>query len=91
MRLEEMQGGAHHVVRRLIVAAVVLTACGVVVASDVLFGIRWGSSLVLAAILVVSGPTVVIPLLEFVRPPDRVRAALEWEGVLIDPIGALSA
>jgi NhaP-type Na+/H+ or K+/H+ antiporter len=89
MRVEEMQGGAHRVVRRLIVAGVVLTLGGVAVASDVLFGIGWGSSVVLAAILVVSGPTVVMPLLEFVRPPDRVRAALKWEGVLIDPLGAL--
>ncbi len=89
MRLEEMQGGAHHVVRRLIVAGILLTAGGVAVASNVLFGIGWGSSAVLAAVLVVSGPTVVMPLLEFVRPPERVRAALKWEGVLIDPLGAL--
>jgi NhaP-type Na+/H+ or K+/H+ antiporter len=89
MRLQEMQGGAHRVVRRLIVAGIVLTVGGVTVASDLLFGIGWGSSVVLAAILVVSGPTVVIPLLEFVRPPDRVRSALKWEGVLIDPLGAL--
>jgi NhaP-type Na+/H+ or K+/H+ antiporter len=89
MRLEEMQGGAHRVVRRLIVVAVILTAVWVAVASELLFGIGWGSSVVLAAVLVVSGPTVVMPLLEFVRPPDRVRAALKWEGVLIDPLGAL--
>jgi NhaP-type Na+/H+ or K+/H+ antiporter len=89
MRFEEMQGGAHRVVRRLIVAGVVLTVGGVAVAAEALFGIGWGSSAVLAAILVVSGPTVVMPLLEFVRPPDRVRAALKWEGVLIDPLGAL--
>jgi hypothetical protein len=41
------------------------------------------------AILVVSGPTVVLPLLAFVRPTDRVRSVLKWEGVLIDPVGAL--
>jgi NhaP-type Na+/H+ or K+/H+ antiporter len=89
MRLDEMRGGAHRVVRRLIVAGVALTVGGVTVMSDLLFGIGWGSSVVLAAILVVSGPTVVMPLLEFVRPPDRVRSALKWEGVLIDPLGAL--
>ena len=89
MRLEEMQGGAHRVVRRLIIVGILLTAAGVAVASELLFGIGWGSSVVLATILVVSGPTVVMPLLEFVRPPERVRAALKWEGVLIDPLGAL--
>ena len=54
-----------------------------------LFGLDWGVSAVLGAILVVSGPTVVLPLLAFVRPTDRVRSVLKWEGVLIDPIGAL--
>jgi hypothetical protein len=61
----------------------------VTLAVKLLFGLGWGSSVVLGAILVVSGPTVVLPLLEFVRPPDRVRSILKWEGVLIDPIGAL--
>jgi hypothetical protein len=41
------------------------------------------------AILVVSGPTVVLPLLAFIRPTDRVRSLLKWEGTLIDPLGAL--
>jgi NhaP-type Na+/H+ or K+/H+ antiporter len=44
---------------------------------------------VIGAILVVSGPTVVLPLLAFVRPTDTVRTIRKWEGVLIDPIGAL--
>ena len=40
-------------------------------------------------ILVVSGPTVVGPLLVFVRPPDRLQRILSWEGSLIDPVGAI--
>ncbi len=43
----------------------------------------------IGAILVVSGPTVVLPLLAYIRPARDVRAVLKWEGVLIDPIGAL--
>src|SRR6185436_16020244 len=46
-------------------------------------------TLVLGAILVVSGPTVVMPLLAYVRPTDRVRTVLKWEGVIIDPVGAV--
>src|SRR5262249_14920067 len=38
-----------------------------------------------------SGPTVVLPLLTFIRPSERVRALLKWEGVLVDPVGALIA
>ena len=43
----------------------------------------------LGAILVVSGPTVVGPLLAFVRPADRLQRILSWEGSLIDPVGGI--
>jgi hypothetical protein len=46
-------------------------------------------ALLIGAILVVSGPTVVLPLLAFVRPQHEVRSLLTWEGVLVDPLGAL--
>jgi NhaP-type Na+/H+ or K+/H+ antiporter len=37
----------------------------------------------------VSGPTVVGPLLAFVRPSDRLQRILSWEGSLIDPVGGI--
>ncbi|MGY4968161.1 hypothetical protein [Streptomyces sp. NEAU-S7GS2] len=43
----------------------------------------------IGAILVVSGPTVVGPLLSFVRPEDRLQRILIWEGSLIDPVGGI--
>ena len=43
----------------------------------------------LGVILVVSGPTVVGPLLNFVRPTERVQRVLIWDGSLIDPVGAI--
>ncbi len=45
-------------------------------------------SALLAAILVVSGPTVVEPLLRLARPSPPASTMLRWEGILIDPIGA---
>ena len=42
----------------------------------------------LGAVLVVSGPTVVGPLLDFIRPSKTVNSVLKWEGTLADPIGA---
>ena len=45
--------------------------------------------MLVGAILVVAGPTVTLPLLAFVRPAREVRALLTWEGVLIDPFGAV--
>lgn len=45
----------------------------------------------LGAVLVVTGPTVIIPLLRHIRPSDRVGSILKWEGILNDPIGAMMA
>ncbi|MCI5065228.1 cation:proton antiporter [bacterium] len=48
-------------------------------------------ALLLGAILTVSGPTVIIPLLRDIRPKPSLSSILKWEGILIDPIGALFA
>ena len=45
----------------------------------------------LGAMLVVTGPTVIAPLLRHIRPTGAVGPALKWEGIVIDPIGALLA
>jgi NhaP-type Na+/H+ or K+/H+ antiporter len=89
LRLQELGGGVRTVIVRLIPIGTVVTAVGVALTVRVVFGLPWGPAALLGAILIVSGPTVVAPLLEFVRPSERVRSVLKWEGVLIDPIGAL--
>ena len=48
-------------------------------------------AVLLGAVLVVTGPTVVIPILRQIRPTGRVSSVLKWEGILIDPIGAILA
>ena len=48
-------------------------------------------SILLGAILVVTGPTVIGPLLSHIRPIKRVGRILKWEGILIDPVGAILA
>jgi NhaP-type Na+/H+ or K+/H+ antiporter len=45
----------------------------------------------LGAILVVTGPTVVAPLLRHIRPVRKVASLVKWEGIVIDPIGAVLA
>jgi hypothetical protein len=52
-------------------------------------GMSESAAIMMGAILVVSGPTVVGPLLAHVRPNDGVRHPLIWEGTLIDPIGGI--
>ncbi|WGL17882.1 sodium:proton antiporter [Microbulbifer bruguierae] len=43
------------------------------------------------AIVTVTGPTVIVPMLRSVRPNTRISNILRWEGIVIDPIGALLA
>jgi NhaP-type Na+/H+ or K+/H+ antiporter len=82
--------GAHRVVARLVAVGVIVTCAGVAVTAALLFdGMSNGVAFQIGAILVVSGPTVVLPLLAFIRPAASVRSALKWEGVLVDPVGAL--
>jgi NhaP-type Na+/H+ or K+/H+ antiporter len=78
------------VVVRLVSVGALLTWLSVTGSVALLFGNLGGDvPLLIGAILVVSGPTVVLPLLAHIRPARDVRSVLKWEGVLIDPLGAL--
>lgn len=48
-------------------------------------------AILLGAIFVVTGPTVILPLLRHVRPTARIRNTIKWEGILNDPVGAILA
>lgn len=77
-------------VGRLVVVGVLVTWICVALASRALFdGLGQGVPLLIGAIVTVSGPTVVLPLLAYVRPRRKLRSLLTWEGVLVDPLGAL--
>ncbi len=82
-------GHERHVVPRLVVIGVPLTGAIAALCAHLFLGLSVSGSIMLGAILVVSGPTVVGPLLGFVRPVDRLFRTLSWEGSLIDPVGAI--
>jgi NhaP-type Na+/H+ or K+/H+ antiporter len=85
----KVSGRARRVVPRPVYMGVpVRFAFGAVLAAP-LFGMSGGAAVMTGAILVVSGPTVVGPLLAFVRPTDRLQRILSWEGSLIDPVGGI--
>lgn len=88
LRFDDLPQGARGPVIRLNTVAAMLTLAGASAAAWLVF--RPGSSLalLLGAILVVSGPTVVGPLLDTVRPREPVGSILRWEGTMLDPIGA---
>jgi NhaP-type Na+/H+ or K+/H+ antiporter len=84
--------------RRLGAVVISLTTLGVLitwvlasVCAYVIAGLDFGPALLLGAILTVTGPTVIIPLLRQVRPTGRIGAIVKWEGIVNDPIGALLA
>src|SRR5256886_2459955 len=66
-----------------------LTMVLAAVFAGLLLGMSSKAALMLGAILVVSGPTVVGPLLLFIRPTERLQRVLSWEGSLIDPVGGI--
>ena len=68
-----------------------ITWASAAVLAGVVIGMPFSIALLMGAIVVVSGPTVVNPLLTLVRPKTRVRNVLQWESTLLDPIGALAA
>jgi NhaP-type Na+/H+ or K+/H+ antiporter len=82
--------GARALVVRLVSIGALVTWLAVAATAALLIGgLDKRVALLIGAILVVSGPTVVLPLLTFVRPQREVRSLLTWEGVLVDPVGAL--
>ncbi|ETX09226.1 cation:proton antiporter [Candidatus Entotheonella palauensis] len=79
------------VLRRLVTVGMLATWLIASTAAYVLLGLDPSMSALVGAMLVVSGPTVVGPLLRHVRPIGHLRSTLQWEGILIDPIGVLLA
>ena len=70
----------------------VLIAFGLTsVAASYIFGWNWRIAALLGAILVVTGPTVVAPLLRVIKPTRKISSILKWEGIVVDPIGAILA
>lgn len=60
-------------------------------AAHYIIGLSWAVAVVLGAILVVTGPTVILPILRYARLQQSSTALLKWEGIVNDPIGVLLA
>ena len=79
------------VVRNLASIGVVATWVLSAIAARFLLGFDWPLSALLGAILVVTGPTVIIPLLRHIRPTAKLGSAIRWEAIVNDPTGAILA
>ena len=78
-------------VRRLITAGPALAFTLGALAAHYIGGLSWPVSLVFGAITIVTGPTVIMPLLRHARLNPRTASVLKWEGIVNDPVGALLA
>jgi len=78
-------------IRRLVTWGALITGFGGAVASHLALRWDWRLSALFGSLVIVTGPTVVTPLIRRIRLRPRVATILEAEGVLIDPIGAILA
>ncbi|RDK88461.1 cation:proton antiporter [Marinirhabdus gelatinilytica] len=79
------------VIGKLISLGSAITFFGAGAAAHYAFGLSWKISFLFAALVIVTGPTVITPILRNIPLKKDVSAVLKWEGILIDPIGALVA
>ncbi|WP_445145174.1 cation:proton antiporter [Dyella sp. Tek66A03] len=90
LRFSELRG-IGGVVRGLVTYGAVVAVLLLAVAARYLAGLSWEISLLFGALTCVTGPTVIAPMLRTVRPNARIANILRWEGIVIDPLGALFA
>tara|TARA_A100001391_G_scaffold44134_1_gene25724 strand:- start:18301 stop:20121 length:1821 start_codon:yes stop_codon:yes gene_type:complete len=90
LRFDEIRG-LEKTVRRLVTWGALVTWGVVTLSAWGLLEMPFGLALLFGALVVVTGPTVIVPLLRSVRPKANVARLLRWEGIVIDPLGAILA
>jgi len=90
LRLQELRDVGTVVIVLILVGAVITWIIASISAHYIL-NLDLRLSILLGAILVVTGPTVIGPLLSTIRPIKRINTILKWEGIMIDPLGAILA
>ena len=79
------------VITKLITIGSAVTFFGAALAAHYVFLLSWQISYLFSALIIVTGPTVITPILRNIPMKKDISAVLKWEGILIDPIGALVA
>jgi len=90
LRIDELREiGA--VVRNLVTFGVLVTWIMASFAAHFILGLDPGLAMLLGSTLVVTGPTVILPILIQVQPKGKVGPIAKWEGIMNDPVGAILA
>lgn len=79
------------VITKLITLGSLVTFIVAAVAVHYIFNLTWEISFLFSGLIIVTGPTVITPILRNIPLKKDISAILKWEGILIDPIGALVA
>ena len=90
LRFREI-AGSERILWSLVTGGVLVTWVVGALAAWAFTGLGLAAAILLGSILVVSGPTVIGPVLQIVRPNRRVSSILKWESIFIDPVGAMLA
>jgi NhaP-type Na+/H+ or K+/H+ antiporter len=88
LNFAELRAAGRGILRLIVIGVPLVWGFGTL-AADAIAGISWPVSLLLGAMLVITGPTVITPLLRQAKLNKRTAAFLKWEGVLNDAIGAV--
>ncbi len=78
-------------VRNLLTIGVAITGLGAAWLAHTIVGMQWQGAALFGAVMVVTGPTVIVPLLRHMIAPREVKTILLSEGLMVDPIGAALA
>lgn len=79
------------VITKLITLGAAITFFGAGVVAHYVFDLGWELSFLFSGLIIVTGPTVITPILRNIPLKKDISTVLKWEGILIDPIGALVA
>jgi len=79
------------VITKLITLGSAITFFGAGIVAHLVFGLSWELSFLFSGLIIVTGPTVITPILRNIPLKKDISTVLKWEGILIDPIGALVA
>ncbi|MFI1744684.1 cation:proton antiporter [Thalassobellus sediminis] len=79
------------VITKLITLGSAITFFGAGIIAYLIFELSWELSFLFSGLIIVTGPTVITPILRNIPLKKDISTVLKWEGILIDPIGALVA
>lgn len=83
--------GVGPAIGKLISLGSLITFIGAGLAAKFILNIPWTIAFLFSALIIVTGPTVIAPILRNIPLKKNIATVLKWEGILIDPIGALVA